>query len=355
MVQADDPFDERPARLTHVIYNAALGHVRIRAEDGPATTVEVPPGEVRFRRVRGAVEPETGLWLDSVERSYLGRMLDHVLGTLKITPEARAALEAVQVKLAELAPPVLIAGEADEPGVAVAESPPPSELLAPPTPAPEPPAAAAVPRSPAASETAPAKLAPEPRRRSRARPTPAADEQAPAGPRESTPPPPAPVGTPPANGARAVPRADGADTSQPPRDLPAETPEQPSPALPEGPHSFEQVWRDLQALPTKTRALHALAGQASSEIREVTPEGVWLYSHGIGREYLVQRERLEAAWLALAQAGHIVPRELRMSYGIVTLLAHLPYVDYSAEPVTLYFPARTPHALGTVVRRDAEP
>ena len=76
MLQADDPFDERPARLTHVIYNAALGHVRVRAEDGPATTVEVPPGEVRFRRVRGAVEPETGLWLDSVERSYLGRMLD---------------------------------------------------------------------------------------------------------------------------------------------------------------------------------------------------------------------------------------------------------------------------------------
>jgi len=351
MVQADDPFDERPPRLTHVIYNAALGHVRVRAEDGPATTVEVPPGEVRFRRVRGAVEPETGLWLDSVERSYLGRMLDHVLGTLKITPEARAALEAVQVKLAELAPPVLVAGEAE---VAESESPPPSDLLVAPAPAPEPAAAAPAPSPSAASETAPAGPTPEPRRRARARHTPADEVQPPAPPRDSALPP-APVGTPPANGARAAVSPDRADSAQPPRDAPAEVPAEPIPALPAGPHSFEQVWGDLQALPSKTRALHALAGQASSEIREVTPEGVWLYSHGIGREYLVQRERLEAAWLALAQAGHIVPRELRMSYGIVTLLAHLPYVDYSAEPVTLYFPARTPHALGTVMRRDAEP
>src|SRR5262249_3831905 len=154
----------------------------------------------------------------------------------------------------------------------------------------------------------------EPRRRARARHTAAAEEQSPAAPPEPAPSP-VPVGTLPANGAGALSPADEPDLAQPTCEAPAEPPAEPSPVLPRGPHSFEQAWQDLRALPAKTRALHALAGQASSEIREVTPEGVWLYSHGIGREYLVQRERLEAAWLALAQAGHIVPRELRMSYG----------------------------------------
>src|SRR5829696_7844354 len=54
----EQAFDERPPRLTHVIYNAALGHVRVRSEDLLPTTVEVPAGEVRFRRVLGASAPE---------------------------------------------------------------------------------------------------------------------------------------------------------------------------------------------------------------------------------------------------------------------------------------------------------
>ncbi|HWP29777.1 MAG TPA: hypothetical protein VNM50_09600, partial [Chloroflexota bacterium] len=86
MPAEDETLAEQPPRLTHVIYNAALGHVRVRTEDGLATTVEVPPGEVRFRRVLGAEEPEAALWLDSIEWEYLGRMLEHVLAHLKITP-----------------------------------------------------------------------------------------------------------------------------------------------------------------------------------------------------------------------------------------------------------------------------
>src|SRR4051794_34358468 len=95
MLRDDDSLAEQPQRLTHVIYNATLGHVRVRADDSLSTTVELPAGEVRFRRVVGAVEPEMALWLDSAERDYLGRMLEHVLRTLKITPEARAALDGV--------------------------------------------------------------------------------------------------------------------------------------------------------------------------------------------------------------------------------------------------------------------
>src|SRR5918911_294934 len=98
MGRDEDSLDSEPRRLTHVIYNATLGHVRVRAEDGLATTVEVPAGDVRFRRVLGAAEPEVALWLDSAERDYLGRMLQHVLERLKITPEARDALRGVQAK-----------------------------------------------------------------------------------------------------------------------------------------------------------------------------------------------------------------------------------------------------------------
>src|SRR5262245_44408329 len=111
MTEAHDALHPGPGALTHVIYNAALGHVRVRAEDGPATTVEVPSGEVRFRRVRGAVEPEAALWVDGAERDYLGRMLDHVLGALKITSEARTALESLRDKLTELGPPAILATE----------------------------------------------------------------------------------------------------------------------------------------------------------------------------------------------------------------------------------------------------
>ena len=106
------------------------------------------------------------------------------------------------------------------------------------------------------------------------------------------------------------------------------------------------------ALPHPPELLHTLAGQASSEIREIAPDGVWLYSHGIGREYLVPRELLKQAWERLCQTGQLEPRDLRMSYGAVTRLAHLPYVEYTADPVTLYYPARVPHPLGTVQRRE---
>ena len=71
----DESLDARAPRLTHVIYNAALGHVRVRSEDILPTTVEVPPGEVRFRRVLGAQEPEAALWLDSTECDALVRLL----------------------------------------------------------------------------------------------------------------------------------------------------------------------------------------------------------------------------------------------------------------------------------------
>jgi hypothetical protein len=118
--------------------------------------------------------------------------------------------------------------------------------------------------------------------------------------------------------------------------------------------TFETVWQDLHALVEHGPALHALAGQASSEIREVADDGIWLYSHGLGREYLIGRDLLEVAWAVLAQHGVLVPRELRgaMSYGAATLLAHLPYVEYSADPITLYFPGLVGHPLGTVRRRD---
>jgi hypothetical protein len=119
------------------------------------------------------------------------------------------------------------------------------------------------------------------------------------------------------------------------------------------PTSFDAVWGTLQELATRGPELQPLAGQASSEIREVTGEGIWLYSQAIGREYLVSRDRLKAAWEVLARDGYLVPRDVGMSYGAVTLLAHLPYVEYSTQPVMLYYPAATRHALGTVVHRDS--
>jgi hypothetical protein len=114
------------------------------------------------------------------------------------------------------------------------------------------------------------------------------------------------------------------------------------------------VWQDLAALPERSRALQALTGQASSEIREVADDGVWLYSQSLGRHYLIGRDLLEVAWSSLVERGVLVPRELRgaMSYGAAMLLAHLPYVEYSADPIRLYFPALSPHPLGTVRRRD---
>src|SRR5579875_3772927 len=150
MAREDESLDEVPGRLTHVIYNTALGHVRVRAEDGPATTVEVPPGEVRFRRVLGAAEPEVALWLGSGERDYLGRMLEHVLRALRITPEARVALEAVQAKLEGLGPPPVVADDGESADAAasvpIVEEPPPAPPPAEATVAPE---SAAMPPEPA--------------------------------------------------------------------------------------------------------------------------------------------------------------------------------------------------------------
>ncbi|HEY7068374.1 MAG TPA: hypothetical protein VII06_43395 [Chloroflexota bacterium] len=369
MSREDDPLDDEPRRLTHVIYNTALGHVRVRAEDGPATTVEVPPGEVRFRRLLGTAEPEVALWLGSGEREYLERMLDHVLRALRITPEARAALEAVRVKLDELGPPPVLAsdgtdGAAEAASVPLVEEPPPP----PPT-------------EPAAGESRPT--------RSRSRTTPRAtrpDEPAsePAG--EPVPEPTSDAGTPPA-AASAVPANAEPEATIADEPATAEAPAEVAAGATDGaeddfmapgaidaleaasqaafdaavaadgsgePITFEQVWRDLGALQARGPALQTLAGQASSEIREVVENGIWLYSNGLAREYLIERRSLEGAWAALVKRGHLVPRELRggMSYGAATLLAHLPYVEYSAEPVTLYYPAANPHPLGTVHRRD---
>ncbi len=331
--------EEEPRRLTHVIYNTALGHVRIRAEDSLTTTVEVPAGEVRFRRVVGAAEPEVALWLGSVERTFLGRMLEHVLSALRITPEARAALEAVRQKLDELGPPLIVASEGDD--GAPAEAPP---ILEAPR-APDGPAA----RAPALADV---------RRRGRARPptaaparkvAPSAVPLAPPAPEESG------AETRPAESASQAPTPALAGATAAP--VAEALPSSPDPSAPAVGITFETVWRDLQALQVQGPSLHALAGQASSEIREVAPDGVWLYSHGLGREYFIPRDLLEGAWTTLVAQGYLVPRELRggMSYGAATLLAHLPYVEYSADPITLYFPATAPHPLGTVRRRDLAP
>ena len=354
--------DERPSRLTHVIHNVTLGHVRVRSEDGPATTVEVPPGEVRFRRVLGAMPPETAIWLDSAEQEYLGRMLEHVLGSMKITDEARAALAAVQSKLAELSPASGGAAEsaaaplnvepADEP---VAEQPPP----APPEPAEPTATAAAVPPDGEEAEAAAEPTPTAPVGRTRA----AAQSPALSARRSTAPTPPEPVAdsapaesaiagaaerrsrTAPRSAAR--PRADrggeaagrlpGADesaaaaaapaapTDDHPRGPAVEPATASGPVLPvEHPVPFATVWADLQALGARRPPLHRLTGQTSSEIRDLDDEGVWLYSNSTGRTYQIARSLLEDAWTALVTSGRLVPREVRMSFGAVTLLAHLP-------------------------------
>ncbi|HLH23455.1 MAG TPA: hypothetical protein VK066_13110 [Chloroflexota bacterium] len=364
MAREDESLDEVPGRLTHVIYNTALGHVRVRAEDGPATTVEVPPGEVRFRRVLGAAEPEVALWLGSGERDYLGRMLEHVLRALRITPEARVALEAVQAKLEGLGPPPVVADDGESADAAasvpIVEEPPPAPPPAEATVAPE---SAAMPPEPARARSERG----DERGRGRAapRPTPAEPPlddvaapqpptRAPAGADANGAEPAAPPAAPlPADSTEGALLAPGADAellaaSQAAFDA-AVAADSGGQAV-----TFEQVWRDLTALQARGPALQTLAGQASSEIREVTEDGVWLYMQQLGRHHLIERRSLEAAWSALVRRGQLVSRELRggMSYGAATLLAHLPYVEYSAQPLTLYYPASTPHPLGTVHRRD---
>jgi len=377
--------DEQPSRLTHVIYNLTLGHVRVRSEDGPATTVEVPPGEVRFRRVLGAVEPETAVWLDSAEQNYLGRMLEHVLSTLKITPEARAALESVRAKLAELAPPATDATDGATPPLSLeaAAAEPPAEVETPALAEPAEPAAAVAPPlaateavpepTPAAAASrapAPAAAPAAPARRSAQgapAPAPAADAAGGAGRERGTVARPAARGRPEHSAAAlgrraAVAResAAGARASAPDeRPEPAAAAPAP-PAAPSGPPSnvrhpvpFDVVWADLQALSARRTPLHRLTGQTSSEIRDIDAEGVWLYSNSTGRTYQIARSFLAEAWGALASSGQLVPRDVRMGFGAVTLLAHLPYVDYSIDPVTLYYPSVAPHPLGTVHRREA--
>jgi hypothetical protein len=397
--------DERPSRLTHVIYNVTLGHVRVRSEDGPATTVEVPPGEVRFRRVLGAVEPETALWLAGAEQEYLARMVEHVLTGVKISPEARATLEAVQEKLVALAPhplepadvaaavlepteeaegptdeprdsraDLLVPAEPDraeaaepvppaaepaaaEPAAAVSDTrPPPVPTLFPPLPgrpASEPPVPGEASPAVASVETpAPAALTAEdtrqrsaiPRATTRARQQPGSGQA--AAPRGATRREPA-AGTP-ASGGRSR-REEARRPAEPASVAPAT----PGPA-PGQPIPFATVWADLQALSARRTPLHRLAGQTSSEIRDIDEDGVWLYSNSLNRTYQVTRDLLERAWTNLVTTGRLVPREVRMNYGAVTLLAHLPYVEYSIDPVTLYYPAATLHPLGSVRLRGDE-
>jgi hypothetical protein len=351
MSRDDELLDQEPGRLTHVIYNMALGHVRVRAEDGPATTVEVPPGEVRFRRVLGAAEPEVALWLGSGEREYLGRMLEHVLRALRITPEARTALEAIQAKLGELGPPPIVADEGADSGTRTTAVPLVEEPAAPATEAP----------APAADRR-------DQRGRPRAAPRPAPAEEPPAELTAASSPAESPAlasgtaGGEPGEAATAPPAA-----SEPARDLLAPGAADELLAASQAAFeaaveadsggrvvTFEQVWRDLTALQARGPALQTLAGQASSEIREVADDGIWLYMQQLGRHHLIERRSLETAWSALVRRGQLVSRELRggMSYGVATLLAHLPYVEYSAQPLTLYYPASTPHPLGTVHRRE---
>jgi hypothetical protein len=374
MPRNDDTSEEQPHRLTHVIYNSALGHVRVRAEDGLTTTVEVPSDDVRFRRVMGAAEPEVPLWLDSNERDYLSRMLEHVLRALRITPEAREALAAIRTKMEELGPPPIMASDgnpdsATDTASRILEEPPPPPL-------PGATRASTMP-SPDADESAgaPPAIAPHRQRVRGGRSARSADaehtEQAPSrrGP-ESGPEEPGSAANPgqteqPPGPPTAAPRRRAAGNAAPadsraarePASVNVEPAIEPPQVTLDGtdePITFETVWQDLHALVEHGPALHALAGQASSEIREVSDDGIWLYSHGLGREYLIGRDLLEVAWAVLAQHGVLVPRELRgaMSYGAATLLAHLPYVEYSADPITLYFPGLVGHPLGTVRRRD---
>ena len=334
MVPDDEQLAERPARLTHVIYNAALGHVRVRSEDAPATTVEVPPGDVRFRRVVGASEPEAALWLDSAECTALVRLLEYALSSLRIAPAYQPTLAALQAKVAELAALTTVASPADD-----QTAPAPEPLVL----APEP-VAEAAPAAPAQRATTPAG------RRSGRRGG-RSSSKATAPPVPSSPPPALPAEVA-AEVEEAASAALNGITMTAAAALPTESATAVAAEHTAVPRTFGEVWRDLRLLGERHPRLHALAGQVTSEVREVAEDGIWVYSHGIGRTYCVQREQLEAAWKALTAAGRLVARDLGLSQGAVTLLAHLPYVEYSAQPLTLHYPAQTPHELGTIQRRD---
>lgn len=74
-----------------LVYNPDDGSVMLNL-GGPAVTVDGIDAEVLFERITPEGESALALWLEPTQAEVLGKMIRHILDTIKIRPESQQAL-----------------------------------------------------------------------------------------------------------------------------------------------------------------------------------------------------------------------------------------------------------------------
>jgi hypothetical protein len=101
------------------------------------------------------------------------------------------------------------------------------------------------------------------------------------------------------------------------------------------------LWQRISDL--KGQTLKTLDQHKAFDVLVITDKSVILHLHSTGKERIVERERIEAAWRALQRQGTISRSDIQAKFSprssafVAALLAALPGVTYRVRPIELSY------------------
>ncbi len=120
---------------------------------------------------------------------------------------------------------------------------------------------------------------------------------------------------------------------------------------------FEDVWKDILEVARikKDTGIQTLTRKILNKIVSVREDAIYVMSEATGNIRKLSKSDFKECWNALIKNGKlsIPPVHVWNERIIMAFLAHLPYIEYSLNPQTLYLMPTATHPLGTIKRRGS--
>ncbi|RLI98114.1 MAG: hypothetical protein DRO99_01540 [Candidatus Aenigmatarchaeota archaeon] len=121
-------------------------------------------------------------------------------------------------------------------------------------------------------------------------------------------------------------------------------------------HSFERVWSDITSVASKRRSIKTLAGKSTNRILKINKDGM-IVRQGKGK-VSIKKSDVKAFWDEMLKDGslnftnEIYNNTLKRKGGIIiSLLAWIPFIEYSVNPRVIHIMKGNTHALGSHKKR----
>ena len=116
---------------------------------------------------------------------------------------------------------------------------------------------------------------------------------------------------------------------------------------------FEKVWLQILRCAHEKREVSTLDRGIVNRIVSLTDSAIVVVSEKTKRERSISKKDFQRCWRVLRENGRlfIPPVHVWNERIIMAFLAHLPYVEYSLRPLTLYLEPQVTHPLCTTRKK----